>query len=185
MANKIPQALLEWLSGCPYIDSLSEDGVDVHIEQLGSEPIQFSLHATPTEAVIKRYFSGELRAKNYVLASRMEYTMDDVQRAEQSAFWDDFAAWCEVMTESKRLPDLGEGRDARSLLEERVKSFVDRLIFRSSTPTTRAGNICKSFEKSDRRYYFMPCPRCGKPIRFENRCAADKMADFVLEKVGV
>ena len=57
--------------------------------------------------------------------------------------------------------------DARSLLEERVKSFVDRLIFRSSTPTTRTGNICKSFEKSDRRYYFMPCPRCGKPIRFE------------------
>ena len=116
MASKIPQALLDWLSGCPYIDSLSEDGVAVHIEQLGSEPIQFSLHATPTEAVVKRYFSGELRAKNYVLASRMEYTMDDVQRAEQSAFWDDFAAWCEVMTESKRLPDLGEGRDARSLL---------------------------------------------------------------------
>lgn len=25
----------------------------------------------------------------------------------------------------------------------------------------------------------------GKPVRFENRCAADKMADFVLEKVGV
>ena len=116
MANKIPQALLDWLSGCPYIDGLSEDGVAVHIEQLGSEPIQFSLHATPTEAVVRRYFSGELRAKNYVLASRMEYTMDDVQRAEQSAFWDDFAAWCEVMTESKRLPDLGEGRAARSLL---------------------------------------------------------------------
>ena len=25
----------------------------------------------------------------------------------------------------------------------------------------------------------------GKPVRFENRCAADKMADFVLERVGV
>lgn len=115
MANKIPQALLAWLSGCPLIAALTEDGVEFHIDCLGSEPTQFSLNAVPTEAVVKRYFSGELRAKNYVLASRADYTVDDAQRAEQSSFWDDFSDWVEVMSQSRKLPDLGEGRVARSV----------------------------------------------------------------------
>ena len=114
--NKIPQAVLAWLADCPYIEALTEDGVSVHIDYLGSDPVQFSLNATPTEAVLKRYFSGELRAKNYVLTSRMDYTQGDAERAVQSAFWDDFTNWCEVKSEAKQLPDLGPGRQALSLL---------------------------------------------------------------------
>ena len=57
--------------------------------------------------------------------------------------------------------------DAKSLAEERVKSFTSRLIVRSSTPTTVDGNISKSFETSDKRYFFVPCPNCKEKITLD------------------
>ena len=59
--------------------------------------------------------------------------------------------------------------DARSLAEERTKSFAYKLIVRSSTPTTSDGNICTSFKQSDQRYYFIPCPHCGGMITLDFR----------------
>ena len=57
--------------------------------------------------------------------------------------------------------------DARSLAEERVKSYTSKLIVRSSTPTTEAGNISQSFALSDQRYYFIPCPHCKEKITLD------------------
>lgn len=57
--------------------------------------------------------------------------------------------------------------DARSLAEERVKSYTSKLIVRSSTPTTEAGNISQSFALSDQRYFFIPCPHCKEKITLD------------------
>jgi phage terminase large subunit GpA-like protein len=56
---------------------------------------------------------------------------------------------------------------ALALLEERTKSFVYKLIVRSSTPTVATGNIWKSFRNSDAREYFVQCPHCKEWIVFK------------------
>ena len=47
-----------------------------------------------------------MRAKNYVLASRMSYTQNVVEQAANSSFWDDFADWVETQTSAQNLPKL-------------------------------------------------------------------------------
>lgn len=90
------QAMLDWLASCPLATALGDDVV-FSIEYLGAETtqVQFSLESTPTAAILEQFFLGSRRAKNYVLASRMEYSPEAVQQAANSAFWDEFAKWVE------------------------------------------------------------------------------------------
>lgn len=56
------------------------------------------------------------------------------------------------------------GREASpiKLVQERTRTFYDRLVVLASTPTTRDGTIAGEFEKGDRRRYHVPCPHCSK-----------------------
>ena len=56
------------------------------------------------------------------------------------------------------------GREASpiDLAEERTRTFWNRRIMECSTPTTRDGYIFRSYEKSDKRWYYVPCPHCGE-----------------------
>lgn len=57
----------------------------------------------------------------------------------------------------------GDEASPISLAEERTKTFWNRKIVKVSTPTTKTGNIWRSYEKADIRYkYKVPCPHCGK-----------------------
>lgn len=58
---------------------------------------------------------------------------------------------------------------ALDLAEERTKTFPFPLVVKASTPTTAARMIWPAFEKSDQRYYFVPCPRCSQDITFKFR----------------
>jgi phage terminase large subunit GpA-like protein len=49
------------------------------------------------------------------------------------------------------------------LAKERTKTFHNRKIFKTSTPTTKAGPIWMARESADELMeYFVPCPHCGK-----------------------
>ena len=54
--TNIPQAVMEWLQGCPLIE-----GYAFAADSLGLEPLSLSLEMTPGEPIIKRYLSGKTR----------------------------------------------------------------------------------------------------------------------------
>ena len=56
----------------------------------------------------------------------------------------------------------GEG-DPVALAEARSRTFSRRKIFLCSTPTISGrSRIEAEFERTDQRYYYVPCPRCGE-----------------------
>ena len=55
--------------------------------------------------------------------------------------------------------------DPISLARERTKTFRNKKIVLTSTPTIKTGHIWKAMEGADEiRHYFVPCPHCGKYI---------------------
>ena len=112
------KAMLDWLAECPLAATLNDGDVAFAIEYLGADTqqTQFSLEATPTAPLLEQYVRGSLRAKNYVLASRMTYSQDTVEQAANSSFWDEFAAWVEEQSNSGRLPQLAEGKTAERVV---------------------------------------------------------------------
>lgn len=63
--------------------------------------------------------------------------------------------------ERDRMRPTTEG-DAFAIAEERTGNFWNRKIIEFSSPTHKgASNIDKAFEKSDKRYFYLPCPYCG------------------------
>jgi len=58
--------------------------------------------------------------------------------------------------------------DPISLARERTKTFQNRKIFITSTPTISTGHVWKSLQGCDvEKHYFVPCPHCGKMIEFK------------------
>ena len=58
--------------------------------------------------------------------------------------------------------------DPISLARERTKTFRNRKIYVTSTPTLKTGHIWKALEEADQvRHYFVPCPHCGKFIELK------------------
>lgn len=112
------KAVLDWLATCPLATALGDGDVAFSIEYLGAgeQQIQFSLEATPTAPILEQYIRGSLRAKNYVLASRMSYSADEVQQAENSAFWDEFADWVALQSGAGNLPQLAGDKTAEQMV---------------------------------------------------------------------
>lgn len=72
---------------------------------------------------------------------------------------------------------------ARALAEQRTKTFWNRKVFITSTPTTPEGAVHTSFLDGDQRRYFLPCPKCGAmqwlkwpQVKFDSKAAPDVAA---------
>lgn len=58
--------------------------------------------------------------------------------------------------------------DPIKLARERTKTFHNKKIYMTSTPTTSAGHIWKAKENADvEKHFFVPCPHCGEYIEFK------------------
>ena len=126
------KAVQEWLKTCPLVAGQLGNNVAFHIDYLPEDTTQFSIEDSPGDPVLQEFFSGRRKAKNYVLASRMEYSESIAQQAANSGFWDDFADWIEAQSDAHNLPDLGEGRTA-----ERVTVTNSGYIVTSEDGTCR------------------------------------------------
>lgn len=77
-----------------------------------------------------------------------------------------------MLDEIDGYPDDVEGEgDPIKLVEKRTSTFARRKIFKISTPTIKGrSKIQREFNKSDQRYYHVPCPHCHKKqkLEFEN-----------------
>lgn len=57
--------------------------------------------------------------------------------------------------------------DPIKLARERTKTFHNKKIYITSTPTLKTGHIWKEKEGADiEKHYFVPCPHCGEFIEF-------------------
>ncbi len=57
--------------------------------------------------------------------------------------------------------------DPIKLARERTKTFHNRKIYITSTPTLKNGHIWKAKENADiEKHFFVPCPHCGEYIEF-------------------
>lgn len=62
----------------------------------------------------------------------------------------------------------GKEADPVKLARERTKTFHNRKIYITSTPTLKTGHIWKAKEGADiEKHYFCPCPHCGTYIEFK------------------
>lgn len=58
--------------------------------------------------------------------------------------------------------------DPISLARERTKTFANRKIYITSTPTIKSGHIWKSLLDCDvEKHFFVPCPHCGEMIELK------------------
>lgn len=62
----------------------------------------------------------------------------------------------------------GREADPIKLATERTKTFHNKKIYITSTPTLKTGHIWKEKESADiEKHYFVPCPHCGEYIEFK------------------
>lgn len=71
-----------------------------------------------------------------------------------------------IMDEVDKYPGAsGREADPIKLARERTKTFHNRKIYMTSTPTLKTGHIWKAKEDADiEKHYFVPCPHCGEYI---------------------
>ena len=87
--------------------------------------------------------------------------------------------------------------DPLKLAMERTKTFHNKKIYITSTPTLKTGHIWKEKESCDiEKHFFVPCPHCGEFIEFkfqnirfpedESMSYADRaeLATYVCQKCG-
>ncbi len=55
----------------------------------------------------------------------------------------------------------GREADPIKLATERTRTFWNKVIVKVSTPTTRQGYIFREYERSDKRRFYVPCPKCN------------------------
>jgi phage terminase large subunit GpA-like protein len=69
-----------------------------------------------------------------------------------------------LLDEVDRYPaSAGTEGDPASLAIKRSATFWNRRILMTSTPTVKGSSrIEQAFERSDKRYFFVPCPHCGQ-----------------------
>lgn len=74
-----------------------------------------------------------------------------------------------IMDEVDKYPGASSREaDPIKLAEERTKTFHNKKIYITSTPTVRNGHIWKAKEEADiEKHYFVPCPHCGEFIEFK------------------
>lgn len=110
------KAMQEWLKTCPLVAGrLEDDGIAFRVSYLEAGAEAFSIEDTPSDPVLRRYFSGTLRRKSYAIASRSAYTPDIAQQAANSGFFDSLVDWIEAENCRRSFPDLGEGRQVRGV----------------------------------------------------------------------
>lgn len=103
-----------------------------------------------------------------------------------------------IMDEVDKYPGASSREaDPIKLATERTKTFHNKKIYITSTPTIKTGHIWKAKEDADiEKHYFVPCPHCGEYIEFkfqnirfpddEDMSYADRaeVATYVCQKCG-
>jgi hypothetical protein len=87
----------------------------IHVDALGSTPIEYAVIPLPGERKIATYLDGKTQREYPFLIQSVFSTSDEAERIENSGFYETLADWLEEQTESENLPNLGTGKTAESI----------------------------------------------------------------------
>ena len=100
------QSVTDYISSCPIL----KDGY-MHVDYLGSDPVEYAVEVLPTEVVRKRYIDGSSeRQYDFAVSTRDYYSVDAVQNTENQKFFEEFQDWIEKSSRDGVLPAVEGGR---------------------------------------------------------------------------
>lgn len=105
----IIQALRAYLAAYAGLES----GAPLWVDHLGSRPTEYAIVPIAGGKILERYLDGGSVREYHFAFRSMESTADDLERMENSGFYESLADWLEEQTEAGDLPDLGDGKTAK------------------------------------------------------------------------
>lgn len=95
--------------------SALKDNAPLWVDHLGSDPTQYAIFPLGGQKIAESYIDGgSLREYPFAFQS-MERTADDIERLENSGFYETFADWLDSQSEAGTLPTLGSGQTPVSI----------------------------------------------------------------------
>lgn len=110
-------AVRRWLMTCPAIQECGDNNTAFRINVLDYEPVAFVIEDAPGQPVTRRYVrgTGNGNTRNYVVASRQPFSAVTEVQAAVSKVFEDIAVWIDKQNNTRQFPDLGDGRQTRSV----------------------------------------------------------------------
>jgi hypothetical protein len=90
----------------------------IHVDALGSKPTEYAVIPLPGARITRKYLHGGSEREFPFLIQSVESTADELERIENSGFYESLAEWFETQTEAEILPILGAGKTAESIQAE-------------------------------------------------------------------
>ncbi len=87
----------------------------IHVDALGSQPTEYAVIPVPGARIVKKYLNEGSGREYPFLIQSMESTADELERIENSGFYEALADWLEAQTDAGNLPILGTGKTAESI----------------------------------------------------------------------
>ena len=115
--NAIIDTLRRWLQTCPAVQASGDNNTAFRVNILDYEPVAFSIEDAPGQPVTRRYIrgTGNGQTRNYVISSRQPFSaITEIQTAVSQTF-EELTAWIDEQNNNRTLPDLGEGRQTRTV----------------------------------------------------------------------
>ncbi len=93
-------------------------GTLIHVDALGSKPTEYAVIPLPGARIVENYLDGGSLREFPFLIQSVESTADELERIENSGFYEALAEWFETQTNAGNLPTLGTGKTAESIQAE-------------------------------------------------------------------
>ena len=119
---------------CPLVS-----GKKIKVNNLGENPMSFSIDQVPATPVIKQYVDGSSqRQAMFVFASREEYDAETWKQVEAANFFEQLQEWFEEQSKAKNLPVLDTGK--KSL---RIETLSSGYLMSNDRKTARYQIQCR------------------------------------------
>lgn len=128
------EAVRAWIGTCPLVE-----GEKLLVDFLPAEAASYSVDVVPVTPVVRRYLDGSsIRQFLFIVATRTWYGNLVRQQIDNLAFFEDLADWIADQDNEKNYPNLGPGRQARSL-----EITTSGYVFAPGTETARYQIQCR------------------------------------------
>lgn len=97
---------------CPFI---TVSPLDMHIDQIAPEPLNYSIESIPSDPVLKKYLNGDtIRSFPFALTARRNFIMEE-DREANSGSYEKVALWMEDLSRKRKLPPMDAGQTPQKL----------------------------------------------------------------------
>lgn len=87
-----------------------QTGAGLFVDHIPKEPTQYAIMPLPGVRILERYIDGGSRREFPFAIESMESTADDLERIQNSGFYEALADWLESQTLAGVFPSLGAGK---------------------------------------------------------------------------